>query len=163
MAFLLDSNVFIEARNRYYAFDLCPGFWEWLAEEEDSGRVLTIEAVRDELLGREDDLADWIRGRRTPFFQPPDAAVLPPLATLAVWVRAHRYRASAVQEFLESADYYLIATAMAHRHTVVTHETPSDAVKRVKIPEPCIAHGVEVISPFAMLRRMGVRFVRPTA
>ncbi|MBF0436614.1 MAG: DUF4411 family protein [Magnetococcales bacterium] len=24
--FLLDSNVFIEAKNRYYGFDICPGF-----------------------------------------------------------------------------------------------------------------------------------------
>ncbi|MBF0147506.1 MAG: DUF4411 family protein [Magnetococcales bacterium] len=32
--YLLDSNVFIEAKNRYYAFDICPGFWEWM---NDSG------------------------------------------------------------------------------------------------------------------------------
>lgn len=162
MAFLLDANVFIEARNRYYAFDICPGFWEWLADEENGGRVLTLEAVRDELMGREDDLAEWTRGRPGSFFEPPDAAVLPPLATLATWVRTQRYRPSAVAEFLASADYYLIASAMAHRHTLVTHETPSDAVRRVKIPEPCIAHGVEVINPFVMLRRLGVRFVRST-
>ena len=32
MKYLLDSNVFIEAKNRYYAFDICPGFWEgWTA------------------------------------------------------------------------------------------------------------------------------------
>ena len=28
--YLLDTNVFIEAKNRYYSFDLAPGFWEWL-------------------------------------------------------------------------------------------------------------------------------------
>lgn len=163
MAYLLDANVFIEARNRYYAFDICPGFWEWLSTEDGRGRVLSVEAIRDELSGREDDLAEWTRGRLTSFFEPPDAAVLPPLASLATWVRTQRYRPSAVTEFLASADYYLIASAMAHGHTVVTHETPSDAVKRVKIPEPCIAHGVEVISPFVLLRRLGVRFVRSAA
>lgn len=163
MAFVLDANVFIEARNRYYAFDICPGFWDWLADEEDIGRVLTVDAVRDELFGREDDLTEWIRGRPESFFESPDAAVLPPLATLASWVRAQRYRPSAVTEFLASADYYLIASAMARGHTVVTHEKPSDGIKHVKIPEPCIAHGVEVISPFVMLRRMRVRFVRSAA
>lgn len=163
MAFLLDANVFIEARNRYYAFDICPGFWQWLSDEDGGGRVLTVEAIRDEVLGREDDLAEWMRGRPASFFESPDAALLPPLATLAAWVRTQRYRPSAVTEFLASADYYLIAHAMAHGHTVVTHETPSEAVKHVKIPEPCIAHGVEVIGPFAMLRRLGVRFVRSAA
>lgn len=28
--FLIDANILIEAKNRYYAFDLAPGFWEWL-------------------------------------------------------------------------------------------------------------------------------------
>lgn len=28
--YLLDANVFIEAKNRYYGFDLAPGFWDWL-------------------------------------------------------------------------------------------------------------------------------------
>src|SRR6185437_3720727 len=163
MAYVLDANVFIEARNRYYAFDICPGFWAWLEEEEDGGRILSIEKVRDEILEREDDLTDWARGRPATFFPSPDPAVLGPLATLAGWVRTQRYRPAAVSEFLDSADYYLIASAMAHGHTVVTHEAPSDAVKRVKIPEPCIAHGVEVVNPFVMLRRLGVRFVRTGA
>ena len=30
MMFLVDSNVLIEAKNRYYAFDIAPGFWKWL-------------------------------------------------------------------------------------------------------------------------------------
>lgn len=30
MAYLLDSNVLIEAKQRYYDFGVCPGFWEWL-------------------------------------------------------------------------------------------------------------------------------------
>ena len=30
MMFLIDANVLIEAKNRYYAFDIAPGFWYWL-------------------------------------------------------------------------------------------------------------------------------------
>ena len=26
--YLLDANVFIEAKNRYYGFDFCPAFWD---------------------------------------------------------------------------------------------------------------------------------------
>lgn len=28
--YIVDSDVFITAKNRYYAFDLCPGFWKCL-------------------------------------------------------------------------------------------------------------------------------------
>ena len=30
VAYLLDANVFIQAKNLYYGFDFCPAFWEWL-------------------------------------------------------------------------------------------------------------------------------------
>lgn len=36
--YLLDTNVFIEAKNRYYAFDLAPGFWEGLDADAAAGR-----------------------------------------------------------------------------------------------------------------------------
>ncbi len=30
MAYLLDANVFIQAKNLHYGFDFCPGFWAGL-------------------------------------------------------------------------------------------------------------------------------------
>ena len=157
MAYLLDANVFIEAKNRYYGFDLCPGFWEWLDREAAEGTVMSVEAVRDELIGYGDELSAWANDR-SGFFLPVGPETLPHLQTLSVWVGRQRYRDAAIAEFLESADYKLVAIAMAHGFTVVTHETPSDAVRRVKIPEPCVAHSVDYINPFVMLRRLGARF-----
>lgn len=61
--FLLHSNVFIEAKNRYYAFDLAPFFWEWL-DELCEQEVRTITNIRDELLDGSDELADWMRDRK---------------------------------------------------------------------------------------------------
>lgn len=163
MAYLLDANVFIEGWKRHYAPDICPGFWEWLDQKESTGDIASIERVRDELLRRDDELAAWARSRSGAFFAAPDSSVLPHLATLATWVRGEQYRTTAITEFLDSADYYLIATAMAHGHTVVTLERPSDGKKKVKIPEPCIAHQVSYIDPYVMLRRLGGRFVLQTS
>ena len=30
MAYLLDANVFIAAKNLHYGLDFCPAFWDWL-------------------------------------------------------------------------------------------------------------------------------------
>ncbi|MEJ7695585.1 MAG: DUF4411 family protein [Candidatus Limnocylindrales bacterium] len=30
MAYLLDANVFIESKKRWYGLDFCPAFWDWL-------------------------------------------------------------------------------------------------------------------------------------
>jgi len=48
--FLVDANVLIEAKNRYYGFDIAPGFWDWLDMANGRSIVCSIEPVRMELL-----------------------------------------------------------------------------------------------------------------
>lgn len=39
MRYLLDTNVFIQARNLHYGFDFCPAFWDWLDGQNAAGVV----------------------------------------------------------------------------------------------------------------------------
>lgn len=48
--------------------------------------------------------------------------------------------------FLQVADYYLVAHALAHGHTVVTHEVAAPSIKKIKIPNACIGVGVKCMS-----------------
>lgn len=48
--------------------------------------------------------------------------------------------------------YWLVAHALAHGHTVVTHEVPSASAKKIKIPNVCVGLGISCMSPFEMLR-----------
>jgi len=159
MAYLLDANVFIEAKRRHYGFDFCPGFWEWLCQENEAGRVFSIETIEGELRAGGDELAEWADERGNAFFLPPDAPLLQSLAKVADWVRMQDYRPGAIGSFLEDADYYLVAYAHAHDHVVVTHEVPSDGVRQVKIPNVAIGMNVKCINPFEMLRLERARFV----
>ena len=61
--YLLDSDVLITAKNRYYAFDICPGFWESLIEHHQEGRIFSISWVRSELLRgqRNEELVQWVK------------------------------------------------------------------------------------------------------
>ncbi len=43
MAYLLDSDVFIRAKNLHYGLDFCPAFWEWLVAAGADGRAVSIE------------------------------------------------------------------------------------------------------------------------
>jgi len=159
MAYLLDANVFIEAKRRYYGMDFCPAFWAWLQEQNTAGRVFSIEKVGDELVAGGDELADWAAARREAFFLRPDEAMLGSLATVGEWVSGQNYRPAAVSAFLQDADYYLVAHAHAHAHIVVTHEVPSDGVRQVKIPNVCIGMKTKCMTPFEMLRMERARFV----
>lgn len=72
---------------------------------------------------------------------------------------AQDYDQAAVSTFLQVADYYLVAHALAHGHTVVTHEIASASTKKIKIPNACIGLGIKCMTPFEMLRRERARFV----
>jgi len=51
MAYLLDTNVFIEAKRRHYGLDFCPAFWDWLVRQNVAGMVFSSQRVETELLG----------------------------------------------------------------------------------------------------------------
>ncbi|MCG8408958.1 MAG: DUF4411 family protein [Phycisphaerales bacterium] len=163
MSYLLDTNVFIEAKNRYYGMDFCPAFWDWLTAQNAIGAVFSIEKVGDELASGDDDLSHWAAERGDGFFVPPDEQLLAALSTVSEWVNKQQYIGAAVNAFLQDTDYYLVAHALAHRHTVVTQEIPSDGVKRVKIPNVCIGVKVKCMTPFEMLRKERARFILHTA
>jgi hypothetical protein len=162
MAYLLDSDVFIQAKNLHYGFDFCPAFWDWIEAQRQTGAVLSIEKVRDELLAGGDELATWAQRHGDDFFVKPDASVLPSLRAASVWASGAGYEPAAVNIFLQAADYYLVAHAHAGDHIVVTHEVPSGSLKKIKIPDACIGLGVKCMTPFEMLRTARARFVLPT-
>ena len=157
--YLLDANIFIQAKNLHYGFDFCPAFWDWLAAQNAGGLVGSIEKVSDELVGAGDDLADWAQARGRDFFLAPDDTVVPALSEVSTWATGQNYEASAIATFLQVADYWLVAHAKAHRGIVVTHEVPSESVRKIKIPNACIGLGIGCITPYEMLRRERARFV----
>ncbi|HZQ86071.1 MAG TPA: DUF4411 family protein [Acidimicrobiales bacterium] len=160
MAYLLDANIFIQAKKLHYGFDFCPAFWEWLDARNADGTVFSIEKVRDELVAGNDDLSTWAAARGASFFVPPDNTTTPSLAAVSSWAGSGNYEPAAVSTFLQSgADYYLVAQALALSHVVVTHEIPSTSTRRIKIPDACLGVGVKVMSPYEMLRSERARFV----
>lgn len=159
MAYLLDANVFIQAKNLHYGLDFCPAFWDWLLAENQAGRVFSIEKVGDELKAIADDLSLWADAQGSAFFRGVEAAMLPALTQVSNWAYGQRYEAAAVSTFLQQADYYLIAQALAGGHIVVTHEVPSPSTKKIKIPDACVGLGVRCVTPYEMLRNSRARFV----
>jgi hypothetical protein len=159
MAYLLDADVFIQAKNLHYGLDFCPGFWDWLIASNAAGRVFSIEKVGDEIAAGEDELSDWAANRGAAFFIKPDAAMLPALGSVSAWVAAQHYEPAAVNTFLQVADYYLTAHALAHGYTVVTHEKAQPTARKIKIPNVCIGLKIKCMTPFEMLRLERARFI----
>jgi hypothetical protein len=162
MAYLLDTNIFIQAKNDYYGFDLCPGFWTWLEQQNEANTIFSIGPIQGELIRGEDQLSEWAREQGTRFFLPFDQDASTAMGEVSQWVQASDYYDYAKSEFLSVADPLLVAYAKAHGHTVVTHEVfnpTQPGKKKIKIPAACHEFDVPYIRTFEMLREEGASFV----
>ena len=162
MMYLLDANTFIEAKNRYYSQNICPGFWEWLDEITLGDGIKSIEKVYDELADGSDDLADWVKARRNEGrFLPVDTDIQDAFRRIVADVNAADYRQEAKQKFLAGADPLLVATAHVRGAAVVTQEKHEPQVKRrVPLPNVCRRFNVPFTDLFTLLAGQDVVFVR---
>ncbi len=159
MTYLLDANVFIQAKNMHYGFEFCPGFWDWLDQSNRSGLVFSVDKVAEELGKGNDSLKPWVTDRKDSFFLKSDHGVLKQFPIISEWIVKKEYEDFARMAFLATADFYLIAHGLASRFTVVTHERAANSTKKIKIPDVCKGLGVSVMDPFEMLKREQARFV----
>jgi hypothetical protein len=159
--FVLDANVFIQAHRAYYGFDICPGFWRSLLREHEAKRVVSIDKIRDELLGSKDQLSAWVKDTApaTLFKGTADKAVSDAYRDMVKWVQGEaQFTVEAKAGFADVADGWVIAFAKAYGHVVVTHEQyRPDAKSKVPMPNVCLEFDVDYCDTFEMLSALGVR------
>ena len=54
MAYLLDTNILVNAKRTYFGFDICPDFWGWLLHENNQGKIFSIDEVHEEIVNPKD-------------------------------------------------------------------------------------------------------------
>ena len=164
--YVLDSNPFIEAKNRYYGFELCPGFWKGLILQHNNDRVYSIDRVLDELTDAGDELSDWAKedAPKTFFKKTQDRAVIEMFQRMTTWVNAQpQFSPAARMEFASVADGWVMAYAKVNKLSVVTHEEfASQAQKKVPMPNVCLEFDIEYVNTFDMLKDLNVKFVLHT-
>ena len=158
MKYLLDTNVLIEAKNGFYAFDLCPGFWEWIRSYQD---MRSIQMVKDEILEGNDVLSKWVDDKLSDdYFLLEDEAIQKQYGNVANYVYSlPEFDIPKKDVFLEKADGWLIAAAIHYRATIVTHENYDPNCKK-KILLPVIAKhfNISCVKIFNVLRDEKVQF-----
>jgi len=162
MPYLLDTNTLIQAKNEYYGFDICPGYWNWIEAATLLGDVHSIAPVLQELRDGEDELTAWANKveKASKFFLPMDQKAVSKIANVVEWVQNRDFKEQAKRDFLARADPQLIAYALAHKDvTIVTHEVHVEGEKKkVKIPTVCRALGIRCERTFTMLSREKIQF-----
>lgn len=160
--YALDANIFIEAKRRYYAFALCPGFWTALVWHHAQDRLDSIDKIKTELEAGRDELSNWVANAvpAACFASTGETEIVNWYGQVVSWVQAQpQFSPEAKASFAAGVDAWLIAYAKATGRVLVTHEVLApDARRKVPIPNVCAAFAVPCADTFAMLQDLGVQF-----
>ncbi|MGD9590607.1 MAG: DUF4411 family protein [Pyrinomonadaceae bacterium] len=158
MTYWLDSDVFIQAKNKPYKFNRVPQFWIFLSEKLDEGEIRVAKLTYQEITTGKDQLSDWAKLRKSKgMCVSPSKEVQEKYAEICTHVASSGYHQNQIHEFLKGADGWVIAHAMVEGGTVVTQEVRDRTKTAIKIPILCKALGVRCIDTYEMLDELDFR------
>ncbi|GBR76664.1 protein DUF4411 [Candidatus Termititenax persephonae] len=158
--YLIDTNILIEAHRRYYAFDICSGFWDFITIQYKNNTIRSIDKVRNELKTG-DNLDIWVTNNlpKDFFCSTEDIKVAEKYSQIIRKIEAQHYNPNAKAIFADNADSWLIAYALAHDFTIVTMEVLEPNIKKsVKIPNVCKDFNIQYINTYDLLRNLKGNF-----
>lgn len=159
MEYLFDTNIFVESKKNL-PMDIWPTFWTKMVMLIKSGKIHSIDKVKEEIDKGGDELTDWIH-KHAPrgFFLKQDSFVMAKMTETIDWAQNNPvgFSQSAISDYVNVADSYLVATAAAKKMVLVTYEKSNPQRRnRVMIPDACIAIGVRSCDLNTALRELGV-------
>jgi hypothetical protein len=156
--YCLDTNIFINAKNGPYGFDIVPSFWKWIDDAVAEGKIYSSVLVCEELCNGNDYLSEWAKERKdSGLFVEPNKIVQETYRKVVEKV-LDMYNPVNAQPFLNGADPWVIAHGLADKSVVVSFETLVSQKKAlVKIPNVCKNFNVRVINTYSMLRECGAK------
>lgn len=158
MSYLLDSNIFISAKNTFYNPTFHPGYWELLGRGIKTGDVVIIDRVYKELSAGNDYLATWIKGYESNVLSTKRKDIETELKKISNFVMQNSAWVKGKKDFLEGADAWLIALSQLDDATIVTDEKPNDG-KAPKIPIVARSFGCRCIGHITFLKEIRPKFV----
>lgn len=161
--YLIDTNIFIESAYRFYAFDICPGFWQFLERCSQTDSIKSISKVYDEITSDNPNLQEFKeRLKNTGFFLPIKDITRDSYEKIAETLKAMQYKQQAIDDFSSGADFFLVVLAYQESYTIVTHEAKNGNNARNVIKIPNVCEQLEIIKCIDIaefLRCERVRFV----
>ena len=114
--FIVDSNFFIQAHRVSYPLDVACSFWNKVKQLANSGSIISIDKVKDEIFDNHDLLSEWCEANLPDDFFKDTSSSIDSYRLVTSWVvsRSTHYLPNAINEFLSAgeADAFIVAYAL---------------------------------------------------
>ena len=156
--YCLDSNLLIQAWQKYYSPKFCPSYWEILDELGSEERIFVPSMVYDEIVRTDDELSDWLKNSNIKS-KAITTEVTEILKSIYDADTNHKHLVDS-KKGRSLADPWVIAHAIKEQATVVTKEEKVTALNstKIKIPNVCDNMGVKWINDYKMVEHLGLKF-----
>lgn len=156
--YCLDSNVLIQAWQKYYSPKICPSYWDVLNSLGIQNIIFMPEMVFDEIVKTDDDLSKWLKSSMIPI-KKIDEQVTKCLKDIYSADPNHKYLVDNIKS-RSLADPWVIAHALSENAIVVTKEEKVTAANsmKIKIPNVCEKMKVSWINDFQLIDELGISF-----
>jgi predicted nuclease of predicted toxin-antitoxin system len=158
VVYCIDTNILIQAWQKYYSPEICPSYWDVLNQLGKKGVIFIPELVYEEIKKGEDDLYEWLKNSNIPI-KKIDGAVTNCLKEIYASNPNHKYLVSN-NGIHSKADPWVIAHAMNEKAIVVTKEKKDFIRKqtKIKIPHVCDNMNVSWIDDFEFIKNLNIKF-----
>lgn len=156
--FCLDTNVLIQAWQKYYSPKFCPDYWSVLNQLGEKGSIFLPQAVYEEIEKTDDELLTWVKSSSIPIKRI-DGEVTSCLQDIYSKNEIHKYLVDNTKQ-RSLADPWVIAHARKEKASVVTKEEKVTALNstRIKIPNVCENMGVPWLNDFQLIEELNLKF-----
>ena len=156
--YCLDTNVLIQAWQKYYSPKICPSYWDLLDSLGIQNKIFMPEMVYDEIVKTDDDLSRWLKSSKIPI-KKIDEQVTKCLKDIYSADPNHKYLVDNTKA-RSLADPWVIAHALRENAVVVTKEEKVTALNstKIKIPNVCEKMNVSWINDFQLIEELGIKF-----
>jgi predicted nucleic acid-binding protein len=139
--YCLDSNVLIQAWQKYYSPKYCPSYWDVLNELGNEDRIFIPSMVYEEIVKTDDELSDWLKSSDIKV-KPITSDVTQILTSIYAADPNHKHLVDS-KKGRSLADPWVIAHAIKENAVVVTKEEKVTALNstKIKIPNVCDKYG----------------------
>lgn len=156
--YCLDSNVLIQAWQKYYSPNYCKSYWDVLNDLGNQGIIFIPEMVYEEITRTDDDLSEWLKSSMIEV-KTIDVEVTKCLKNIYSADPNHKHMVDS-KKGRSLADPWVIAHAMKEQAIVVTKEEKITAINsnKIKIPNVCAKMNVRWINDFEFVAELNIQF-----